>query len=97
MGILERPWYGNLDPHSRSFDEDSDYVKLHTYVQNQKRELSVDMSEKQAKTLERLVHNLDEMNDIFARESFILVFRMGAKVLTEVAGDSEFKVSTISD
>lgn len=91
--ILEKLWYGEIDPSAREFKRGSEYHELlHLLNKNQDKLLAtLDVNEKEL--FEKFKDCQNEMQTIETREVFIEGFRLGVKIMAESLTDGNGKTT----
>ncbi|WP_018751155.1 DUF6809 family protein [Paenibacillus sanguinis] len=82
--ILERIYYGNLNPEERVVPTDPEYRLLNRKVSDLMEEVKQRFSEDDFATLEKILDMNGESSSMVTSEAFVQGFRMGALVMVEV-------------
>lgn len=85
--ILEKMWYGNLNPQEQSFENNEETRKLILEMEDRRAELSKTLSESQKLALEKYDNSFDALNGIIERDVFINAFCLGGKIMLGVLTD----------
>ena len=85
--ILEKMWYGNLNPQEQSFENNEETRRLLLEMEDRRAELSKTLSESQKLALEKYDNSFDALNGIIERDVFINAFCLGGKIMLGVLTD----------
>ena len=85
--ILEKMWYGNLNPQEQSFENNEETRRLILEMEDRRAELSKNLSESQKLALEKYDNSFDALNGIIERDVFINAFCLGGKIMLGVLTD----------
>lgn len=85
--ILEKMWYGNLNPQEQSFENNEETRRLLLEMEDRRAELSKTLSESQKLALEKYDNSFDTLNGIIERDVFINAFCLGGKIMLGVLTD----------
>ena len=85
--ILEKMWYGNLNPQEQRFENNEETRKLILEMEDRRAELSKTLSESQKLALEKYDNSFDALNGIIERDVFINAFCLGGKIMLGVLTD----------
>lgn len=82
--ILEKIYYGNLNPEERMVPTDPEYRPLNRKISDLMEEVKQRFSESDFKALEEILDLNGESSSMVTSEAFVQGFRMGALVMMEV-------------
>lgn len=83
MDILEGLYYGNLFPHEKSTKLDDETKELLGLLNRNEEKLTATLSDEQKETFEKYKDCNREISEISERQSFIMGFKLGAKIVIE--------------
>ena len=86
---LEDLYYGNITPNEQRMTPDSELEKAVARVTKYENQLMEQLEETERETLTKLIRLQHEINSITATENFILVFRLGVRIMAECMDDSD--------
>lgn len=89
MKILEEFWYGNIQPNEREVVPGSRFAKLLQLVAKNEDKLAPLLSEDAKAVFEKFKDTQGELSIIGERDSFVLGFRLGARLMLEVMEDMD--------
>lgn len=87
MNILSDLWYGNIVPCERRIPPDSEYLKLFTRFSNAIEKLEGELPQDKRDLCEDLGELQLKLMSIGEKETFILGFRLGARMMLDIIGD----------
>lgn len=88
MNILEDLYQGDIRPHEKRFDSDSDYAKFTKIVADDKEKLTdflngLPGTEEQRHMLSQMMNAQDELSRFSEYDRFVEGFRLGAGLMLE--------------
>jgi len=83
MDILEDLYYGSLSPHEECVKLDDETKELLTLLNRNEEKLTATLSDEQKETFEKYKDCSREISEICERQSFIIGFKLGAKIIIE--------------
>lgn len=83
MDILEGLYYGNLFPHEKCAKLDDETKELLGLLNRNEEKLTATLSDEQKETFEKYKDCNREISEISERQSFIMGFKLGAKIVIE--------------
>ena len=87
--ILEDLYYGNIIPNEQQMTPGSELKRAVDRVAKYEKQLMEQLEETERETLTKLIRLQHEINSITATENFILVFRLGVRIMAECMDDSD--------
>ena len=87
--ILEDLYYGNIIPNEQQMTPGSELKRAVDRVAKYENQLMEQLEETERETLTKLIRLQHEINSITATENFILVFRLGVRIMAECMDDSD--------
>ena len=87
--ILEDLYYGNISPYDKRIAANSELRCLVGCVADCEDQLTERLNDKGQKILKRLISAQHEIDDITAKEFFILGFRLGVRLVTECMEEND--------
>ena len=92
---LENLYYGNISPWEQKFARNTEYDKALRTVSEKEAQLKILLNEKEQAMLKEMVTAQSTVNSITAGENFILGFRIGIRLGTEIMDDADGCISSI--
>ena len=86
--ILEKLWYGNINPQEQSTEKSKAVKDLLKLMGHNRDRLNNAMTEEQRETLEKYDDCINEMYCIMEQEIFTYAFRLGGQLMLAVLTDS---------
>ena len=83
MDTLEDLYYGNLFPHKKVSKLDDEMKELLGLLNRNEEKLIANLSDEQKETFEKYKDCNLEISEISERQSFIMGFKLGAKIVIE--------------
>lgn len=83
MDTLEDLYYGNLFPHKKVSKLDDEMKELLGLLNRNEEKLIANLSDEQKETFEKYKDCNREISEISERQSFIMGFKLGAKIVIE--------------
>lgn len=83
MDTLEDLYYGNLFPHKKVSKLDDEMKELLGLLNRNEEKLIATLSDEQKETFEKYKDCNREISEISERQSFIMGFKLGAKIVIE--------------
>lgn len=83
MDILEGLYYGNLFPHEKYAKLDDEMKELLGLLDRNEKKLIATFYDEQKETFEKYKDCNREISEISERQSFIMGFKLGAKIVIE--------------
>ena len=87
--IFEDLYYGNISPYDKRIAANSELRCLVGCVADCEDQLTERLNDKGQKILKRLISAHHEIDDITAKEFFILGFRLGVRLVTECMEEND--------
>lgn len=87
--ILEDLYYGNISPYDKRIAANSELRSLIGRVADCEDQLTKQLNEAEQQTLKRLITAQHEIDDITAKEYFILGFRLGVRLAAECMDEND--------
>lgn len=87
MNILSDLWYGNISPCERRIPSDSEYLKLFTQFCNAVDKLEGELPQEKQQLCEDLGELQLKLMSIGEKDTFILGFRLGARMMLDIIRD----------
>lgn len=86
---LKDLYYGNITPNSQDMAPNSELKRATGRVARFENQLTAQLDEAGQAVLAKLIESQHEIDSITALESFILGFRLGAKIMMECMDDND--------
>ena len=86
---LEDLYYGNITPCEQQMIPGSELKRAVDRVAKYEKQLMEQLEETERETLTKLIRLQHEINSITATENFILVFRLGVRIMAECMDDND--------
>lgn len=83
MNILEKFYYGNVNPQEKSFKRETEYAKFVRIVFENEEKLTAYLTGEEQHLFSQLMNAQSEILDVEARERFIEGWRLGAKFMLD--------------
>ena len=83
MDTLEDLYYGNLFPHKKVSKLDDEMKELLGLLNRNEEKLIANLSDEKKETFEKYKDCNREISEISERQSFIMGFKLGAKIVIE--------------
>ena len=87
MSILEELWRGNVTPNERAIKPDSEYHNLICAANAEEKRLMEYLSADGREVYDSLCKMRSDLAGMSEMDTFIVGFRMGARVMMEVLGE----------
>lgn len=97
MYILNDLWYGNITPRERYIRSGSEYQKLSDQFSSQLTAFVKELSHDHRKQYESIEDLRARLNLISEEDSFVIGFRLGARIILDIVGDYERQFETPAD
>lgn len=88
MTTLEDLYYGNISPCERDIKCESQMAKIMKRICKNEENLISTLTEQQKKTFDKFRNCESELHGMIELESFIIGFKLAARLMIEVMGDS---------
>ena len=89
MGILDELYYGNIDPHTRRVQPDTQLGKTRALLVQNENKMRAMMNEEQRDWFERCKELEGEISELQDREMFANGFCLAVKIMAEVMSTME--------
>ena len=89
--ILEKFWYGNIDPQEQSTEGNREIKNLLNLMGRNRDHLSATLTEEQKETLAKYDDCVNEMYGIIEREIFSYAFKLGGRFMLETLTGLDFE------
>lgn len=89
MRILEKLWYGNINPHGRDIQKDSLTEQALSLVVENDNAMRAMLTDTQKEQYEKLQSYQNELTDLLEREAFTEGFCLAVKIMMEVVNTME--------
>ena len=97
QNTLEDLYYGNITPGTQQITPNSELKRAVDRVTRFESQLTERLDEDGQTILAKLIESEDEIESITARENFILVFRLGARITMECIDGNDGDIREVSD
>lgn len=97
MYVLKDLWQGNISPCERYICSDSEYQKVFHRFCNEIDMFTKDLSTEKQKHFEEIQELQLRLIDISETDTFIVGFRLGARMILDVVGDYKGQFTSPSD
>ncbi len=87
--MLEKLWYGNIDPIARSFKRDSEFGEAAKMLCKNEEKLIDLLADKEKEIFEKYQDASKDMTRISECETFISGFRLGARIMLEALTEND--------
>ena len=87
--ILEDLYYGNISPYDKRIVANSELRCLVSRVADCENQLTGRLNTEEQQILKKLISAQHEIDDITAKEYFILGFRLGVRLVTECMDEND--------
>lgn len=94
---LEDFYYGNIAPGTQQMAPRSELKRAVDRVTRFENQLMEQLGEAGQTALGKLIESQHEINDITARENFILGFRLGVRMMAECMDDNNGDIQEVND
>ena len=84
MGILEELYYGNIDPHTRRVQHDSQLGKMRALLVQNENKMRAMLTDEQKDWFERCKELEGEISELQEREMFSNGFCLAVRIMAEV-------------
>ena len=84
MGVINELWYGNIEPQDRTIPRDKEYKQLLNKICKYEEQFRGIFSPEQQKDFEDYENATISVTAICEEASFVVGFRLGAKMMLEV-------------
>ena len=89
MGILEELYYGNIDPHTRQVQPDTQLGKMRALLVQNENKIRAMLNEEQKDWFERCKELDGEISELQEQEMFANGFCLAVKIMAEVMNTME--------
>ena len=89
MGILDELYYGNIDPHTRRVQPDSQLGKMRALLVHDEQKMRAMLNEEQKDWFERCKELNGEISELQEREMFANGFSLAVRIMTQVMNTME--------
>ena len=89
MGILDELYYGNIDPHTRRVQSDSQLGKMRALLVQNENKMRAMLNEEQKDWFERCKELEGEISELQEREMVANGFCLAVKIMAEVMSTME--------
>ena len=89
MGILEELYYGNIDPHTRRVQPDTQLGKMRALLVQNENKMRAMLNEEQKDWFERCKELEGDISELQERELFANGFCLAVKIMAEVMNTME--------
>ena len=86
MSILDELYYGNIDPHTRQVQPDTQLGKMRALLVHNENKMRAMLNEEQKDWFERCKELDGEISELQEREMFANGFCLAVKIMAEVMG-----------
>ena len=97
MSILEELWRGEITPNERTIKPESEYHKLNRAASAEEKRLIESISADGREIYESLCKKRSELAGMSELDTFIVGFRMGARVMLEVLGEYDSQLPQVGE
>ena len=97
MSILEELWRGNITPNERAIKPESEYHNLFHAASAEEKRLLEYLSAEGREIYDSLCRKRSELAGMSEMETFIVGFRMGARVMLEVLGEYDGQFAQVGE
>ena len=95
--MLEDFYYGNIAPGTQQMKPHSELKRAVDRAARFENQLVEQLGEAGQVVLGKLIESQHEINDITARENFILGFRLGIRMMAECMDDNDGDIQEVND
>lgn len=94
MYILNDLWHGNISPCEKFICSDSEYMKLFTKYVKDAEQIRKALSPEKQEKYDEIEELRLKLTDISEQDSFIVGFRLGARLILDIVGEYKRQFSS---
>ena len=91
---LEDLYYGNITPNTQDMAPNSELKRATDRLTHFENQLTEQLDEARQAVLAKLIESQQEIDSITALENFVLVFRLGVRIMAECMDDNDGDIRT---